>query len=401
VYEVAPRAELSLAGLTNSTFQPALERYLEDRIGFRGWLIRLRNQLGYSVFNESWANHIAVGRHKTLFPPEDLEAYIGAEYVGDQQVQFDVRLARVVQDSLARHGVQIVYVLAPGKANLMPENMPWHYRQQPRAISNYHAYAAALPAAGVHVVDLDRVFRQWKSSSPYPLFAPGGMHWSIYGAARAADTLQHYLRQTLHINGNPFKVSAPEVSTTPRGTDDDLAKTLNVLSLAPTGELAYPKLDFLPTTTPAQAKPNVLLVADSFGWSLVNNQYMGGSFSPDSRYWYYNSQLAWPGPELTPEGRDIFKIQAQKDQYLKRDLIIVMYYARNLNGFDRNFSYGVFRILTPYTAAENARRAEFLRKLRSQAPWAMSSKADFEQHLKDTVNLIMDQERILGRTARQ
>jgi hypothetical protein len=401
VYEVAPRAELSWAGLTNSTFQPALERYLEDRIGFRSWLIRLRNQLGYSVFNESWANHIAVGRHKVLFPPEDLDAYLGTEYVGDQQVQFDARLARAVQDTLARHGVQLVYVLAPGKTNLMPENMPWHYRQQQPALTNYGAYAAALPAAGVHVLDLDRVFRQWKSTSPYPLFAPGGMHWSIYGAARAADTLQHYLHQALHIDGTPFKVSAPELSTTARDTDDDLARTLNVLSLAPPGELAYPRLEFSPLPTPAPAKPNVLLVADSFGWGLISNQYMGSAFSPDSRYWYYNSQVAWPGPELTPDGRDIFVLHAQKEQYLKRNLIIVLYYPRNLNGFDHNFSYGIYKLFTPYTAAESAQRAALLGTLRDKASRAASAKADFEQHLGDTADLIMNRQRILGRAAQQ
>ncbi|RZL03528.1 MAG: hypothetical protein EOO62_21480 [Hymenobacter sp.] len=401
VYEVAPRAEFSWASLINGTFQPALESYLEDRIGFRSWLIRLRNQLGYSVFNESWANHIAVGRHKVLFPPEDLDAYLGTEYVGDQQVQFDARLARVVQDTLARHGVQIVYVLAPGKTNLMPENMPWHYRQQHPALTNYRAYAAALPAAGVHVLDLDRVFRQWKSTSPYPLFTPGGMHWSTYGAARAADTLQHYLRQTLHINGAPFTVSAPELSTTARDTDDDLARTLNVFAVAPPGVLAYPKLEFLPPPTPAPAKPNVLLVADSFGWGLISNQYMGSAFSPDSRYWYYNSQVAWPGPEQTPDGRDIFVVRTQKDQYLKRNLIIVMYYPRNLNGFDRSFSYGIFKLFTPYTTAEKTQREVLLSNLHDKASWAASAKADFEQHLNDTVDLIMNRQRILGRAAQR
>ena len=401
LYEVAPRAEFSLAGLTNSTFQPALEHYLEDRLGFRSWLIRLRNQLGYSVFHESWANHIVVGRHKNLFPPEDLEAYVGADYVGDRQVQFDAHLARAVQDTLARRGVQLVYVLAPGKASLMPENMPWHYRHQRGTLSNYTAYAAALAATGVHVVDLDRVFRQWKGSSPYPLFAPGGMHWSTYGAARAADTLQRYLRQTLHIDGAPFRLSAPEVATIPRDTDDDLAKTLNVLELAPTGELAYPKLEFLPTTTPQQARPNVLLVADSFGWSLVNNQFMGGSFSPESRYWFYNSQLSWPGPELTPEGRDIFKIKADRNQILKRNLIIVMYYPRNLNGFDRNFSYEVFRMLSPFNAAEASRHKALIEQLRGRASWAAAAKADFEQHLSDTAALIIDRERLLSPPAAQ
>lgn len=395
VYELAPKAEFSVEALFANRFQPALESYLEDRIGFRSWLIQLRNQLGYSVFNESWANHIAVGRDHRLFPPEDLDAYVGTDYVGDEQIQFDARRARAVQDTLARHGVQLVYVLAPGKADFMPEYMPWNYRHRVPTRSNYRAYAEALPAAGVHVVDMAQAFRQWKVASPYPLFTPGGMHWSTYGAARAADSLQRYLRQTLHVAAAPFQLSAPEITTTARDSDDDLAKTLNLIAADPPGKLAYPKLEFDPIP-PTQAKPNILLIGDSFGWPIVNSQFLTGSFSPQSRYWYYNSEVAWPGPELTPEGRDIQQ-QKNRGQYLSRDVIMVLFYTRNLHTFDKGFSQEVFRLFTPYTAANTTRREALLQKMRAKASWEESTKPDFEQHLADTVNLLMDRERLMGR----
>ena len=149
VFEVAPHPELSAAGLRDNSYQPALEQYLEDRIGFRGLLIRLRNQLGYSVFDESRAASLAVGRDKHLFGWDYINAYLGRSFVGEDVVRFNVRRLRSVQDSLARHGVPLVFVIAPSKVTFMPENLPWRARQQPRTRTNYAAYAAAMQAAGV------------------------------------------------------------------------------------------------------------------------------------------------------------------------------------------------------------------------------------------------------------
>ncbi|MFD1467931.1 hypothetical protein ACFQ48_06820 [Hymenobacter caeli] len=389
-YTVAPRPEFSWASLVDNTFQPALERYLEDRIGFRGFFVRLRNQLGYSVFHESWAGNFAVGRGGVLFEQEPIDAYLGRDYVGDEEVRFNARRFRSAQDSLARHGVQVVFVIAPSKATFMPENLPRAARAQPRARTNYAAYAAALPAAGVHVLDFSRAFRQWRRTAPYPLFTKGGTHWSMYGGVRAADSLLAYLRHTLGVRPAPLRITGYEQSTTPRETDADLVTALNLL-VAPASEpLAYPQLEF-PPLGPGQAKPNLLLVADSFGWTWMYT-HIPNCFSDQTRYWYYNAEVAWPDVEQTPEGRDLAQLKTRA-QYLARDVIVVMFNERNLVTFDKGFSRDVFNVFHPTTAADNARFNALVDEFRRKATWEEQAQEGFEQRIGAKASAILDRER--------
>jgi hypothetical protein len=390
-YTLAPRVQFSFPALLANNYQPALEHYVEDRIGFHNYLIRLRNQLATSVFNESWANRLAIGRHHVLFEQEYIDSYLGTDFVGDERVELNVRRFRNVQDSLALHHVQLVFAIGPSKASFMPENLPLAASRRARTRSNYEAYSQALTAAGVHVLDFSRALQHWKRYTPYPLFAAGGTHWTMYGGARAADSLQSYLRDSLQVRTAPFKLADIEFSTTPRDTDDDLAKTMNLLVRPASEELAYPKLKF--EEVAGHPKPNLLLIADSFGWTWVYNSFLGNAFSDQSRYWYYNSEVAYPGPELTPEGRDIAQLKTL-DNYLARKVIVVMFNERNLVEFDKGFSRELFNMFHPYKKADYERYAELTKEIQRKATWEEGASEDFERRTGETVNSIIERERI-------
>ena len=153
-----------------------MEKYLGDRLGFRSVVIRLRNQLGYSVFDESWAARMAIGRGKVLFGLDYIDSYLGKNFVGEAVVRHNALRLRSVQDSLARHGVQLVFVIAPSKATFMLENLPRFAHRSPGARTNYAAYVDAFEAAGVHVLDFSRALRQWRPTAAHPLFTNGGVH---------------------------------------------------------------------------------------------------------------------------------------------------------------------------------------------------------------------------------
>lgn len=80
-----------------------MEKCLGDRLGFRSVVIRLRNQLGYSVFDESWAARMAISRGKVLFGLDYIDSYLGKDFVGEAVVRHSALRLRSVQDSLARH----------------------------------------------------------------------------------------------------------------------------------------------------------------------------------------------------------------------------------------------------------------------------------------------------------
>jgi len=349
--EPAPRATFSAKALLDNSYQPALEKYLEDRIGFREWMIRLRNQLAYSVFNMGRANNTVVGDDAILFDGNAVSSYLGKDFVGEAEIDRNVRLFKDVQDTLASHGTLLVFVIAPGKSDFYKEKLPAFYRNQPRTRSNYTAYAEKLAAAGANLVDFSALFRQWKDTAAYPLFPRGGIHWSLWGRDLAVDTLFGYVRQRGHFDFPDGRIVGRELSKEPRDTDNDLTKVLNLFKEPEAFLMAYPKLQFVPLQ-PGQRKPNLLLVGDSFAWSLI--PYVPAAFGPESRLWYYNEVVDWSGSGETPEGKQVGQLD-KRAQLKGRDVVMVLFTEPNLTGFDHNFTNTLYHVYHPYTGPDYAR----------------------------------------------
>lgn len=357
--ERAPRADFSLEELKNSTFQPALEKYLDDRIGFREWMIQLRNQLAYSVFNAGRANNTVLGKDDILFDGNAIETYLGNNFVGEKEVAQNTRHFKDVQDTLASHSTLLVFAIAPSKADIYQDMWPDYYKTLPRRRSTYQAYVEKMTAAGINLIDFGAVFHQWKDTSAYPLFPRGGIHWSLWGRDLAVDTLFRYIRQ----HGNPSlpncRITSREFSTEPRDTDDDIAKALNLMKAPKTYLMAYPQMTF-DTPKPDQKKPNMLLIADSFGYGLV--PYLPLAFNTDSRFWYYNSQVAWAGTGDPPEGNEVSSYD-YRAQMKGRDVVLILFTEPNLDTFDHGFSNTLYKLYHPYGKAEDARMKDIQQQM--------------------------------------
>ncbi len=345
-----PRPSFSWAGLRDNSYQTQLEAYLAANLGFRAELIRLRNQLAYSFFYTAHANHVLVGRDQVLFEERPIYAYLGADFVGDAVVQHHVRRFRAMQDTLARRGKLLVFVAVPSKASFMPENLPDYFRQQRPQRSNYQAYAAALRAAGVNFLDLSHAFHQWKDTASFPLFPRGGIHWSVYGASLAGDTLLHYLAHHYPHGLRAVRAGRAAVSTDPQSNDDDILRAMNLLWQPAAYPMAYPTFRVQPLA-PGQRRPNLLLIGDSFSW-LIMHPFISQVFdAKQSRFWFYNREVAWPAK--APEGPDVWALD-RKQQYLSRDIIVVMFTEYNMLNLDGGFSDNAYNLFTPYSPADSA-----------------------------------------------
>ncbi|UOQ80827.1 alginate O-acetyltransferase AlgX-related protein [Hymenobacter sp. 5414T-23] len=217
-------------------------------------MIRPRNQVAYSLFNQARAHGVVMGKRNTLFEEAPILAYLGRDTVPAAEIRANVQRFRVVQDTLARRGKLLVFVIAPSKAAIYPELLPAAYQQQRPHRSNYDRYATSMREAGLNVLDFGALFRQWKDTSSYPLFARGGIHWSGYGLTLAADTLFPYLEQHTHLNLPDFRRTGLEVTTSPRHPDGDMVRALNLLWAPPSFPMGYPMVQFQPLQ-PGQRRP--------------------------------------------------------------------------------------------------------------------------------------------------
>ena len=329
--------------LKSNAYQSSLENYLESGLGFREWFIRLRNQASYSIFKVARANHVIIGHDRVLYEEQPIHAYLGDDFVGRDIVQQRVQRFRVVQDTLAKRGKLLVFVAAPSKASYMPEYLPDSYRNRwPSNTTNYRAYADAMRAMGVNFLDLSRAFRQWKDTTSYPLFPRGGIHWSLYGAALAGDTLLRYLENQYHHDLRDYRVARGDVTRYPRYNDNDILKAMNLLWQPPAYLMAYPKVTFQPLK-PGQQRPNLLLIGDSFNWLLIDPFIKEAFDSKQTRFWYYNSEVAWP--EDRPEGHVVSMLN-RKQEYLSRDIIVVLFTEYNMINLDGGFSDDAYTLFT-------------------------------------------------------
>ncbi|RZK15728.1 MAG: hypothetical protein EOO56_22235, partial [Hymenobacter sp.] len=246
-FETSAHPSFSWRELLAGTYQGKLEAYLSDRLGFRELAIRVRNQLAFSLFREIHATDVLLGQRDVLYQGGPKEAYVGHDYLGEGAIAEHAQRVRNVQDSLARHGIQLLYVLAPGKPGYQPEDLPVGAQAMATGITNYSGFARALPQAGVHVLDAAALFRQWKPHAAHPLFPRGGTHWSGYGVTLVADTLFRAVEALT-------RVDLPNFSTRPglvtadtdslRNTDNDIADGLNLLRPPTPYPMAYPVLTF-------------------------------------------------------------------------------------------------------------------------------------------------------------
>lgn len=208
-FTVAAHPEFSWAELRNNAYQPALEHYLEERIGFKSSLIRFRNQLAFSLFRTPHASGIVVGRRDVLFESLQVQSYAGHDRLDEAAVRSQVRRLHTVQRDLARRGVLLLFVMAPNKARFQPEDLPTALRATPGSVSNYDLYVRALQADTVTTLNMVPLFAQWKKTKPYPLFTRASTHWSGYGATLAADTLLRRLEQLGSVRFPTVRTAGP------------------------------------------------------------------------------------------------------------------------------------------------------------------------------------------------
>ena len=113
--------EFKLDSWIDGSFQKGADEAIEQRIGFRPLLIRLKNQLEFTLFKKANARGVVVGRKRYLFEKDYLRAYAGGDYPGDWYWNENFRRAGMVRDTLSKLGVELAVIIEPGKASFYPE----------------------------------------------------------------------------------------------------------------------------------------------------------------------------------------------------------------------------------------------------------------------------------------
>jgi hypothetical protein len=401
---LAPR--FSWRKVLSGSYQPTFEAYLTEQLGCRPWLVRVRNQLAFSLWHRGLAEGVVPGKDGNLYQQNSINTYLGRNYIGEADISKRARHLRRVQDSLQAHGTQLLFVIAPSKARILPQYLPDSCRNSPHQgpISNYAMVSQQFAKYGVHTLDAAALLLRWQAAHPpYPLFTRTGTHWSGYATVRVADTLFRRVEQLTGRDLPDFAQQGPPTVVTNsadlRHSDRDLEDLLNLMQGITPYPTAYPNVVFRPARGPQQ-RLNALLIGDSFTKSFYEfYPYFDQLLTPTSRFWYYNRTVYWPLKTPPSENRQVKSLNLAA-QLKGRQLVLLLAMEGNLDDPGFGFIGEAFDLYCPISAQDESGIQKIMHNIAHNPEWlasvakgAAEHKISVEQAIRQNAKYLYDQER--------
>jgi hypothetical protein len=314
----------SPSDLVKGKFQNSVEQWLKQNIGFRGFFVKLDNQINYSLFNEFSRNHprkIILGKNKYLFEEPYVDGYNRKNLVPVQELEAKTSSLRQLQDQLLKRNVNMLLVITPSKATLYPEYIPERYivRDNLSRQDNYEAMLPILKRYGVNFIDGRQIFLDLKRRSVPLLFTSSGSHWSLYGGYLFTEKLIERIERLLGKRLVHIKCRKIVPSREPIELDKDIARLGNILFTRTLfTEYLYPET--YPDAPAGSYRPHILMVGTSFCWNIIPYLESSRVYSRFDFYYYFNTDFSFPGKIQTPIDRD--HVNWERDVFT-RDIILI------------------------------------------------------------------------------
>ena len=334
VFAYAPDVEFSFENWWNGTYQDGKTKYLNDFTGFRPDMLRLNNQVDYTLFNKLHFQYGIMGRAGTVWDQLYIDAYLGRDYIGHDTILSKLTKLKKVQDTLAAMGKTFVLVHPPSKAFFMPENLPENQAKLPRGATNFDVINKVADSLGINQINFGAWLTDQKRVSKEVLYSKQGIHWTLYGATLAVDSFVRYIEIKRNISMPHITIAKIDHDKFPRETDADIGQQLN-LAIPVEGEIySYPDLVYPDENR--KSKPKAIYIGDSFTfqWNILG---VLNHINADWQIWYYFNTVCnnnyYYGHQYAPRVKEINWIAELE----KADYIVLMNTTKNLPTFGDRF----------------------------------------------------------------
>ncbi len=361
--------ELTASGWLAGDYQTKADNYINTSFGFRPFFVRLHNQIDYSLFGVVNASSVIVGKEGFLYEYDYIKEYLGRKFLGKDEIDRRLNKLKQVSDTLKNRDIDIVILLAAGKASYFPEYFPDSLDPHSKTISNYDYFAHYLDSSGLSHIDFNKWFIELKDTSKYPLFPKGGIHWSKYGEFLVADSLIKYVESLKGVKLPYYKLQDIELSDIPKYRDNDISDGMNLLFSYPSYPMAYPIKQLV---VPNDASTiSAMFVADSYYWELYNDGFSSGIFN-NGQFWYYNKLIHSNVPYWLPEDIDNVDIRWEIE---KHDVIFILQTEATLHRFAFGFLDKLLEVYndTTYVVDKemilDQKAAMLVRKIKDNKDW--------------------------------
>ncbi len=191
--EVKPEPVFSYANVKDGAFQRAVTSMFGRAMPTRPTLVRLNNEVRYTLFDQLSAPNVIKMADNQLFEKAYIDDYC-SRVEGSGAVIADAAIPRLleVQNYYRSRGAAFVYVVTPSKASDLPEAFlgrvpcPNSEAARTRIVPDY---VARVREAGVVVLDLASLTHDLSKSYGFSMFPRGGIHWNMLAGAVATQKI--------------------------------------------------------------------------------------------------------------------------------------------------------------------------------------------------------------------
>jgi hypothetical protein len=329
--------KISFDSFLTSRFQKSFDDWLSQKIGFRGYMVRMDNQINYLAFGEldgGVKTDVVLGSKKMLYQRDYIKSVDGFDLVSLDVLERRVLLLKRLQGFLKSRGKSLVLLISPTKASIYPEYIPAEYRSDlyKGRPTNYQNILPLLKKHKINVLDGQAKFKKQSTEVDYLYFAPSGAHWNDVASCEIASSLLESAATGLGKTLMYFSCSPVKIKKT-RTSDLDLLRLCNLL-ISDSFQIpaAYPVTK---AKKPVGAfKPRIMFLGDSFMWPIIRFIEWHKVYKSIDMLYYYNTVHHFPGGSK-------FSVQRDKDAWmemlLKQDLVVIQASVARLNNLFPRF----------------------------------------------------------------
>ncbi len=295
-----PKPVFSWPAWFDGRYAANVEKWLQGVVAFRGTLVHLACQANYSLFNRvglSGGTEITCGRKHWLYETAYIKSAVRQpDFSAEKAARLAKRAAKLSQ-KLAARGIAFAVVIAPSKAEVLPEHLPASVKLPPRSSDTAYArITRELEKQNVPVLDVRSLFIGLKKTEPH-LFPKTGTHWSAYSAwlawQQVAGVLEARQPGTRFVSPPPALVMSP-----PLGSDDDLLRLSNLWRFEPGGPKPLPYPVVPPPPPEWRDRYQAVVVGDSFCLTMVDAMARSGLFRQIDVLYYFQRRFTYPVPSF-------------------------------------------------------------------------------------------------------
>ncbi|MEQ1733077.1 MAG: hypothetical protein ABL940_05355 [Bacteroidia bacterium] len=297
-------------------YQQNFEQYNNQNFGGRITLLRIHNQLQYSLFNSSKAPAMIIGKNEYLYGDNYVYAYTGENFVGYDSIMSQSKKIKKLQDTLLTKGIHFLVAFAPGKGTFMPEYIPEKYLSKRYETTNLKAFLTTFNKLNISYINFSDWFDKMKYTAKYPLYPQAGWHWSNYGQYLAMDSLLSYVETIKKVDLPNIVLDSLIVGNYNTEREYDGGHLMNLYDTLPTYAMAQPYFHF---DTLHKTKIKTLVIGDSYYDEMWARGLSLNAFD-DGNFWYYNLDVY----DNNPNGIKDRKLLNIKQEIEKNKLILLM-----------------------------------------------------------------------------